>query len=29
VEFNLSYMWWAARDVESVHILYSGFQLKF
>jgi hypothetical protein len=29
MEFNLSYMWLAARDVESVHILYSGFQLKF
>jgi hypothetical protein len=29
VEFNLSYMWLAARGLESIHILYSGFQLKF
>jgi hypothetical protein len=29
VEFGLSYIWLAARDLESVHILYSGFELKF
>jgi hypothetical protein len=29
VEFALSYIWLAARDLESVHILYSGFELKF
>jgi len=29
VEFGISYMWLAARDAESIHILYSGFELKF
>lgn len=29
VEFALSYLWLATRDAESVHILHSGFELKF
>lgn len=29
VEFSLSYLWLATRDDESVHILHSGFELKF
>jgi len=29
VEFVLSYIWLATRGKESIHILYSGFDLKF
>lgn len=29
VEFVLSYLWLATRGAESIHILYSGFDLKF
>jgi len=29
VEFTLSYLWLATRDAESIHILHSGFELKF
>ncbi len=29
VEFILSYMWLASRHDESIHILFSGFELKF
>lgn len=29
VEFGLSYVWLAIRDAESIHILLSGFELKF
>jgi hypothetical protein len=29
VEFALSYLWLATRDLESVHILHTGFELKF
>jgi len=29
VEFGISYIWMASRDAESVHILHSGFELKF
>jgi hypothetical protein len=29
VEFVLSYMWLATRHDESIHILFSGFELKF
>jgi hypothetical protein len=29
VEFGLSYIWLTTRDAESIHILHSGFELKF
>jgi hypothetical protein len=29
VEFGLSYIWLTTRNAESVHILHSGFELKF
>ena len=29
VEFMLNYMWLATRGAESIHILHSGFELKF
>ena len=29
VTFVISYMWLAIKDAESIHILYSGFKLKF
>jgi hypothetical protein len=29
VEFSLSYLWLATRGDESIHILHSGFELKF
>jgi hypothetical protein len=29
VEFFLSYLWLATRHDESIHILHSGFELKF
>jgi hypothetical protein len=29
VEFGLSYIWLSTRNMESIHILHSGFELKF
>jgi hypothetical protein len=29
VKFNISYMWLATQGAESIHILYSGFNLEF
>lgn len=29
VEFGFSYIWLATRNAESIHILHSGFELKF
>lgn len=29
VEFGISYIWLAIRGAESIHILHSGFELKF
>jgi hypothetical protein len=29
VEFSISYLWLATRHAESIHILHSGFELKF
>jgi len=29
VEFGLSYIWLSTRNAESIHILHSGFELKF
>jgi len=29
VEFHISYLWLATRNKESIHILHSGFDLKF
>jgi len=29
VEFGISYIWLATRGAESIHILHSGFELKF